>query len=192
MRMRTAATALASGLLVLAGCTGDESDPPPESSTARATAGPDSEHLLIHGTVSRGDEPMAGAQVWLTLFPEDTSDADVGDVIDTFETPPVETDDEGGYAIELDPDQLSSRYFNGEFLNYDVGIVVDGEWGSWGSTVSLRGTDYWRSDERARVGDSAVEVSFDFDGPTIMLTDSYGETEANDLPTGSAPPGIVP
>ena len=130
---------------------------------------------------------MSGATLALTLWPEDSSDIDVGDTVETLDVAQVKADDAGRYAIEVDPDELSSQYFNGEYLNFDISITVDDQFGTWSSTVWLAREEYWRSDERALVGDAALDISFDLAGPTIVLTDSYGETERQDLPLFGGP-----
>lgn len=186
MRVRTG-LALAFAVVALAGCSDEETDAGdgPGASPSRgalATAGPETAHLLLHGTVTHGDEPVPGAEVWLSLFPEDTSDVEVGEVVDTLETEPVETDDDGGFVIEVDPDTLSSTYFNATFLNYDVMLRADDELATWSSTAWLVREDHWRSDERARVGDAVTRMDFDLAAPTLTLTDSYGEPETDELP----------
>jgi hypothetical protein len=181
MRMRGRAAAAAAGLLVLAGCDADGSAPESDPTPARSTAGPDSEHVLVTGQVTRGDDPVAGVELSLALFPDDQSDVEVGDEIELHQTPAVATGEDGEYAIVLDPDVLSSRYFNGKFLNFDLQFAADEELGVWSATAWLTRHDYWRSDDRALVGDAPMDISIDLDGPELTLTDSYGESEASDL-----------
>jgi hypothetical protein len=168
-------------------CSADSSEPEQEQDAAPATSGRDSAHLLVHGTVTRGDEPVAGARLALTLTPEDLAEIEVGESVESFDAAQVETDEDGRYAIELDPAELSSQYFNGDYLNFDINVLADDELGLWSSTVWLERNEYWRSDDRALPGDEVMDLSFDLVGPTVVLTDSYGETETNDLPVLDAP-----
>lgn len=182
MRVRSGAAALAAGLLLPMGCTADDSGQPAGAPREPATSGPDSAQLLVHGTVTRGDAPVAGARLMLTLAPEDLSHGEPGETTHAYDGEPVETDEAGRYAITLDPDELSSRYFNGDYLNFDVNLFVDDQVATWSSTVWLERHAYWRSDDRALVGDPVMDMSFDLDAPTITVTDSYGKEDDSELP----------
>ena len=190
MRARSLAVGLAAGMLLL-GCAADDADPGTSSSTLEdsvpATSGPDSEHLLVSGVVSRDGEPVAGSTVSVVLWPEDTSEIKVGEVVDTLEAAVTEADEEGTFTLLLDPDELSSKYFNGSFLNFDLTVLTrDRDFATWGSTVWLVRDEYWRSDERALVGDAAAEISVALAGPTITLTDSFGEDESSEPSVATA------
>ncbi|WP_323793741.1 hypothetical protein, partial [Nocardioides sp.] len=111
MRVRLVLTALLAAL-ALAGCSADDGQAGP--TPGRDTAGPQSDGVLLHGTVTRGGEPVAGASVSASLFPDDTSEIEIGESVELLEAAQAETDSSGHYVLEVDPDELSSTYFNGD------------------------------------------------------------------------------
>lgn len=167
------------GALCLAACNDDA----PQERTARplVTAGPDTASLFVHGVVTRGKDPVAGASVVYTLLPED-DDTKPGGIVDTVESKPVKTDADGHYALTIDPDRLTSRYFSGNYLNFDFAVYEGGTSASWGSTVWLVDDRVWRSDEQALVGDPVLTMSLDLTKRKITTFNSLGERESHDLP----------
>lgn len=188
MRVRPMMAGVAAALLLPMGCTADDTDPAAATPQAPATAGPDSEHLVVNGTVTRGDSPVAGATMTLTLWPEDVSDVKVGEAVDTVDVAEATTDGDGRYVLTVDPAELSSRYFNGEVLNFEIYLSVDDQLALWSSPVWLVDEDYWRSDDRALVGDTVMDISYELDGPSILLTDSFGDTTTDELTMMDARP----
>lgn len=172
---------------LLAACGGDA-----EHRQPAITSGPTSGTLVVHGVVNQGGKPLSGAKVWLTLWPEDTDEVKEGETVDTRDSKPVTTDDDGRYALSLDPDTLTSRYFDGELLNFDITVFDKNKAGSWGSTVWLVDRRVWRSDETALVGDNVLRMNFDLGKPGITTIDSHGERESAELPMGDAPAVMVP
>jgi hypothetical protein len=186
MRLRLGAF-LTACLIGLAGCTGGSDDAPKPV----ATAGPDTGDLMVHGVVTRNDKPVRDAKVWFELWPEpdDTKD---GEVVDLWTSRSVTTDGDGRYALRLDPDTLTSRYFGGTFLNFDIHFYRDGKDAMWGSTVHLVRDKVWRSDEEALVGDPVLAMSIDLKASKITLTDSRGDSETSEIQIAALPPGVVP
>jgi hypothetical protein len=177
------ALALALALLGLAGCGGsDGSDGRSEPTSEEVvTQGPGTGDLLVVGTVSRDGKPVEDAEVWLSLWP-DPDDTPVGEAVDTLETDVVHTDGSGRYAVRLDPDHLTSRYFpaDHDFLNFELCLWDGGHMAQWSSTVSRVGDRAWRT-EGARIGDPVYDMSFDLGRPTVTTTDSLGETATAEL-----------
>lgn len=174
MRWRSGATgvALLAVLVTLAGCGGNG------NVEAFATSGPETGAVLVHGVIKNDGKPLSGAQIGLTLFPED-NDAPAGP-IDTYDPKPVVTGSDGRFALRLDPEKLTSEYYNGDFLNYDINVFSDDKMGSWSSTVYLIDERVWRSAERARIADNALKMNFDLGKQTIVTTDSLGERETTE------------
>lgn len=160
-------------------------------SVVGATAGPETGDVLVRGVAVRDEKPVAGAQVWVALYPID-DDAAVGETVDVWTSESVSTDAEGAYAVAVDPDQLTSKYYDGDFLNFTINVSEQGDLATWNSTVwPVRGV--WRSDERARVADPVLAIDFDLAAPSVVLTDSFGESEQSKLPLmEDVPTGAVP
>lgn len=185
-RVAVTGTVLALALGALTGCTGEAAEQEPAAPAA--VAGPDSEHLLLHGTLTRGDEPLADAEVALLLEPENPTDIEVGDTVEYLEAARVTTDERGGYRLDVDPDELRSRYFNGDFLNFTLHVTDGDELLVWHGTGELVRQEFWRSDDRALVGDPALRIDADLDTETLTTTDSLGartEDEAIVVELGS-------
>lgn len=154
-----------------------------------AVSGADSETVLVHGVVDKNGKPVSGAQVWLTLWPEDDDTPD-GGVVDTRSEHPVTTGDDGRFVLSLDPDRLESRYFNGDFLNFDIEVWGDGQLGRWGSTVELIEDRFWRGDDEDRIADDALQIDFDLGTkPTVTLEtlDAPDEHELMLMPSPKRP-----
>ncbi|MCW2749195.1 MAG: hypothetical protein JWR83_305 [Aeromicrobium sp.] len=149
------------------------------SAKPTATAGPKTGNLLVHGVVYSHGKPVRGAAVGLMLWP-DPDDTPEGEIVDTWSSDSVTSDAAGDYAIKLDPDSLKSKYFNGEYLNFEIDVSGDGLGGSWNSTVFLVKNRVWRSDEQALVGDPALSMNFDFGKPSVTTTDSFGDHESEE------------
>lgn len=142
-----------------------------------AVSGADSENVLVHGVVEKDGKPVTGAQVWLTLWPED-DDTPEGDVVDTRTEDSVTTDGDGRFLVSLDPDELEPRYFNGEYLNFDIEVWNDGQLGGWSSTVNLIDERFWRQDDQEGIADDALKIDFDLGNrPTITLETLDGPDE---------------
>jgi hypothetical protein len=168
-------------VFVLAGCAGPEAHSGEAGAEVSATAGPESGDLLLHGELMRGGEPVADGQVWVSVL-ADPAEAEAGDVIPTWESTVTSSDDDGRFAVSVDRGVLSSDFFNGEYLNYDINVLQDGDWATWSTTAHLVGKRVWRSDEYAALGDPVAEVTVDLGVPTITLTDSDGSSETSELP----------
>ncbi|MFI5428490.1 hypothetical protein [Aeromicrobium sp. UC242_57] len=158
MRLAVLVTILLSAGLV-AGC----GSPP-------ATSGKDSETVLVHGVVERDGKPLQDARVWLTLWPEDLDDLPEGGTVDTKAFKPAKTNSDGKYVLSLDPDELTSRYFNGDLLNFDISVSDEVKNGQWGSTVYLVKERFWRQDEQDRIADDVHQIDFDLGkSPSVTL-----------------------
>lgn len=154
-----------------------------------AVSGTDSAAVLAYGVVEKEGKPVTGAQVWLTLRPED-DDTPEGEVVDTRSEDAVTTDGDGRFLLSLDPDELESRYFNGDYLNFDIEVWNDGQLGGWSSTVHLIEERFWRQDEQERIGDDALQIDFDLGKrPTVTLEtlDGPDEHELTLSPLSKAP-----
>jgi len=186
MRTRVSALVLA-GLISLASCGGSSGD------TAKPvpTAGPETGDLLVRGVVTRDDKPVAKAKVWLDLWPED-EDAEVGEIIDLWSSKAVTTDSDGRYGLRLDPQHLTSTYFNGDYLNFDLHVFSSGKSATWSSTVTLIERQLWRSDEQSLPGDPVVAMSLDLGKPSITITNSNGDREKGELTLFDLPESAVP
>jgi hypothetical protein len=113
--------------------------------------------------------------------PEGAGDLAEGDTVDTWDSEPVRTTDDGSYTLQLDPATLSTKYFGGTFLNYDLVVEDDGLTASWSSSVDLVDDELWRTDENARAADSVAAVDIDLEASSITMTDSFGEDDTHDL-----------
>jgi hypothetical protein len=173
-------TAVATAMVCLTGCSGSDGAAT-TTKTARATAGPDTGTTAVRGTISEDGEPLGGVTVLASLFPED-DDTPVGGTVDTLELPTATTDDEGRYVLRIDPDDLSSTYFDGEYLNVDLRLFTRASVGSWSTTVFLVDGRVWRSDEGSRVGDAVLRLDADLGRGTVTTTDSLGKEETSRLP----------
>ena len=179
--MHKSSRVLVGTLLILNGCAGPSGDPAEPEATIRATAGPESDELLLHGTLTRDGAPLEDGQVWVSVM-ADADDAEVGDTIPTWESALVSSDDQGRFAVSVDADDLTSDFFNGDFLNYEINIVHDDNWASWHTTAHLVGDGVWRTSEDSVVADPVAEASIDLGAPTVTLTDSDGDAETGELP----------
>lgn len=178
--MHKSSRVLVGTLLILTGCAGQSGDPAEPGVTTRATAGPKSDDLLLHGALTRDGAPLADGQVWVSVM-ADAVDAEVGDTIPTWESAIVSSDDEGRFAVSVGADDLTDDFFNGDFLNYEINIVHDNNWASWHTTAHLVSDGVWRTDEDSVVADPVAEASIDLGAPTVTLTDSNGEAETGEL-----------
>lgn len=174
--MRTIRAALGVAMLVAVG-TGCSS-----ATDDIATSGPETGTILVHGIVKKDGKPLSGTQIGLTLMPEGDHMDDVraDGSIDTYDPKPVITGADGAFALPLDPEELSSKYYNGDFLNFEMMAFHDRSMGSWNSTVYLIDERVWRSDEQARVADPLLRMDFDFGKQTVVVTDSLGEKETSE------------
>lgn len=148
-----------------------------------ATSGPETGTILVYGVVKKDGKPVVGAKVWLSLWPKSEVLAEMDEdesFTDYLPSKAVRTTPEGKYALRLDPDELSSRFFNGEFLNFDVEVRDGDAAGRWGSTGHLIDERFWRSDEGTRVADPLRRMDFDFGKKTVVMTDSFGEKETSE------------
>ena len=147
---------------------------------------------MVHGTITTHGKPLTGVKVWFQLWPENADDIKEGESVDMWDSTPVTTDADGRYALRLDPDELTSAYFGGDFLNFDLNMYTDGKGATWGSTVSLVQREVWRTDEQSLVGDPVLTMSADVGTSKITLVDSRGDRETGDLTMMAMPPGFVP
>ena len=135
----------------------------------------------LHGELTRDGAPVADGHVWVSVM-ADAVDAEVGDTIPTWESAVVSSDDHGRFAVSVDAGDLTSDFFNGEFLNYEINVVHDNDWARWNTTAHLVGDGVWRTGEHSLVGAPVAEASFDLGAPTVTLTDSNGDPETSELP----------
>jgi hypothetical protein len=167
-------------LLASTGCSDHivrEHDQPVESV---ATAGPETGDLLLHGELTNEGKPATNGKVWVSLFADE--DAQEGDVIPTWESAVATSDDRGKFAVSVDPERLNSKFFNGEYLNYEINVLQDDSWATWHTTSYLVAQGVWRSEEAALVGDPMLHVAVDLVASTITLTDdTHGESETKEL-----------
>lgn len=178
--MHKSSRVLVGALLILTGCAGPGGDPAEPEVATRATAGPESGDLLLHGSLARDGEPLQDGQVWVSVM-ADAVDAEVGEAIPTWESAIVSSDDEGRFDVSVDADDLTGDFFNGDFLNYEINIVHDNHWASWHTTAHLVGEGVWRTSEDSVGADPVVEASIDLGAPTVTLTDSNGDAETDEL-----------
>lgn len=175
---------LGGALLILTGCAGPIGDPGETEVRTPPTSGPESDDLLMHGELTRGGEPVADGQVWVSVM-ADAAGAEVGDIIPSWESAVVSSDDQGRFAVAVDARDLTGDFFNGDFLNYEINVVHDNDWARWNTTAHLVGDGVWRTDEDSVVGDPVAEASIDLSAPTLTLTDSNGDAETSELPVVS-------
>lgn len=214
MRLRAWALATATTASLLAGCSGTgtdedasadagveqgasagsaeasaEAEPGAEPQEAEVTAGVETGDLLVHGTVTRDGEPVEGAEVQAVLMPEDLDTLEVGEVVPMWETPSVETGDDGRYAVRLDVEDLDEQYFvpGSEYLNFDLRVREDDQLAEWATTAWRVGEEgVWRS-QGAAVADPVIEMSVDLAEGTVAVTDSHGETSEEELAVMDVP-----
>ena len=147
---------------------------------------------MVHGTITKHGKPLAGVKVWFQLWPVNDGNIEEGEAIDMWDSTPVTTDGDGRYALRLDPDELTSAYFGGDFLNFDLNMYTDGKGAMWASTVNLIQHKVWRTYEQSLVGDPVLTMSADLGISKITLVDSMGDRETGDLPLMAMPSGFVP
>ncbi|GAA1963349.1 hypothetical protein GCM10009798_24180 [Nocardioides panacihumi] len=200
---RLAAIAIASAVGLLAtGCgdTEEASNPAPvaegeptaasvavASPVARA-AGPGTGDLFVHGTITRDKAPAAGIRVSVNIPIADDSHVAVGETVPTWQSPPVATDADGHYAINVDDNALPAGYLTdnpeGDYANYDLLVFDDNQMARWSSTLAVVGdTHVWRTMYGKPAG-SVQDMSIDLGTKTITVTDSDGEVETAALPIG--------
>lgn len=182
--MHKSSRILVGALLILTGCASPSGDSGEPEVRTGATAGPESDDLLLRGTLTRDGAPLEDGQVWVSVM-ADAVDAEVGDTIPTWESAVVPSDDQGRFVVSVDAGDLTSDFFNGDFLNYEINVVHDNDWARWNTTAHLVGDGVWRTGEDSVVGDPVTETSFDLGAPTVTLTDSYGDSETSELPVVS-------
>jgi len=174
--MRRIETAIVSLLVVLSACTGSTESAP----KAVATAGSGTGDVMVRGVITRNAEPVRDAELWFDLWPTDDGTR-AGDVVDTWGSKHVKTDHDGRFALRMDPDDVKSKYIDGNAVNFDLNLFHDKKMASWGSTAWLVQDRVWRSDEYARVADPTLSISMDVGTFTVTLVDSHGERETNEL-----------
>lgn len=155
----------------------------PSAPAPVATSGPDTGDVFVHGRVLRDGNPVSDASVSAMVSPED-DDTEVGEVVDTLDVPEVRTDEDGRYALRLDPAEVPGKYVGSSgYVNFEL-LVDDREvMAIWNTTVWLVGNDsVWRSDEQDRTGDSVLELSVDLTDETVTQVDSSGERTREPLP----------
>jgi hypothetical protein len=160
---RTGPGAAALAVVVLTGCSliqGADAAPGPVS-------GPGAGDLFVHGDVQRDGDPVAGAEVSLVID-------DLGEPT-TYDAPTVTTGEAGGYAFDIDPDELPAAFLREDHVNFDVTVVEGSDRSSWSSTVWLLEEDGWR-DQGADVDDAVPALSFDLGQGTVAVTDSLGQS----------------
>lgn len=92
------------------------------------------------------------------------------------------SDDLGRFTVSVDEEQLTSDFFNGDYLNYQINVLQDDDLAMWNTTAHLIKDGVWRAPEDAVVGDPVTEVAVDLGTSTITFTDSLGQSETNELP----------
>lgn len=167
-------------LLALPGCGGESAPDGEQAVISRATAGPETGDLLLHGELTRDGKPVTNGKVWVTLLPEDDNLPE-GEAVPTWESAVATSDDDGTFAVSVDPEKLTSRFYNGEYLNYEINVLQDDSLASWNTTAWLVAEGVWRSDPDALVGDPILHVAVDVGAPTITLTDSVTGSETSKL-----------
>lgn len=200
MRLRAWALATATTTtLLLAGCSDSETDPgagaegsdtrsadsaaAPEGGEDLATEGAETEDLLVHGTVTRDGEPVEDAAVRVALMAEDLDSLEVGEEVPMWETPSVETGEDGRYAVRLDPEEIDEEFFRegADYLNFLLRVESDGVMAERSAAASLVGEEgLWRS-SGAKASDPVIEMTVDLDAETVAVTDSRGETSEEEL-----------
>jgi hypothetical protein len=165
------AGSVALSVVVLTGCSlvqgADASSPGP-----RVISGAGAGDLFVHGEVLRDGDPVAGAEVSLLI-----EDLGAAGEPTTYDVPSVTTREDGGYAFEIDPEELPARFLVGEdYLSFDVTVAGDAGRSAWSSTVWLvEDSAGWRG-QGADVDDAVPAVSFDLGDGTVEVTDSAGES----------------
>jgi hypothetical protein len=149
-------------VVVLTGCSqGADASPGPVS-------GPGAGDLFVHGEVLRDGQPVAGAEVSLLID-------DLGEPT-AYDAPTVTTGEAGGYAFDIDPEELPAAFLREDHVNFDVTVVEGSDRSTWSSTVWLvEEAAGWR-DQGAGVDGAVPAVSFDLDHGTVEITDSSGES----------------
>ena len=162
--MRSTVPGTAALAVVLTGCSliqGADASPGPVS-------GPGAGDLFVHGKILRDGHAVAGAEV--TLLIDDLGEPTAYDV------PAVTTGDAGGYAFDIDPEELPGQLLREDQVNFDVTVVEGSDRSTWSSTVWLVDDSAgWRG-QGANVDDAVPAVSFDLDHGTVEVTDSAGES----------------
>jgi hypothetical protein len=131
-------------------------------------SGPGAGDLFVHGEVLRDGRPVAGAEV--TLLIDDLGEATAYDV------PRVTTGESGGYAFDIDSDELPAAFVREDHVNFDVTVVEGADRSAWSSTVWLvEEAAGWRG-QGAGVDDALPAVSFDLGHGTVEVTDSSGQS----------------
>ncbi len=164
----TGPSAVALAVVVLTGCSliqGADA-----SSGSLVVSGPDAGDLFVHGEVVRDGDPVAGAEVSLLIEELGTAGEPTA-----YDVPAVTTGEHGGYAFDIDPDELPARFLLGEdHVNFDVAVVEGADRSAWSSTVWLvEDAAGWRG-QGADVDDAVPAVSFDLGHGTVEVTDSSG------------------
>lgn len=149
-------------VMMLTGCSliqGAEASPGPVSGSGAGD-------LFVHGEVLRDGDPVAGAEVSLLIEA-------VGEPT-PYDVPAVTTGEAGGYAFDIDPDELPPELLREDQVNFDVAVVEGSDRSVWSSTVWLvEDSAGWR-DQGADVDDAVPAVSFDLGHGTVEVTDSSG------------------
>jgi len=164
---RTPPGAAALAVVVLTGCSLIQgADASPGSLVVSGSGAGD---LFVHGQVRRDGQPVVGAEVSLLI--EDLG-ADTA-----YDVPAVTTGEAGGYAFDIDPDELPARFMPGkDNVNFDIAVADGTDRSTWSSTVWLVDDSAgWRG-QGADVGDAVPAVSFDLGHGTVEVTDSSGES----------------
>ena len=142
------------------------------SAGSHSVSGPEAGDLFVRGEVRRDGDPVAGAEVSLLI-----EDLGVAGEATTYDVPAVTTAGDGGYAFEIDPDELPGRFLAGDdYVRFDVSVADGADASAWSSSVWLvEDGGGWRARD-AGVDDAVPAVSFDLGHGTVEVTDSSGES----------------
>jgi hypothetical protein len=99
-----------------------------------------------------------------------------------WESAVVASDDHGRFAVSVDGGELTSDFFNGDFVNFEINVLQDDDWATWSTTAHLVGEGVWRTEEDSVVGDPVAEARLDLGAAELTMTDSDGQSETSDLP----------
>lgn len=133
-----------------------------------STSGRSAGDLFVYGQVTRDGAPVEGAEVSLLL-------EDIGAEGEAaYDVSPVTTGPEGGYAFDIDPDELPAQYLVDEdYVNFDLSVDDGSDRSAWSTSVWLVDDTGWRG-PGGTIGDAVPAVSFDLGHGTVEVTDSTG------------------
>ena len=136
------------------------------------------------GRLTRDGEPVAGAEVFVMIWPDDLASLEDGEQVETQQVADDVTDRSGAFRLSIDPDTITSAYMpaDQDFLNVDIMAADDSFFGQTSNTIWRIDDEVWRGSEQARVGDPVMGLEIDLTAEQVRVRERDGEVSRQGFP----------